>query len=84
MYMYDQFLDNSLSSEQVMLLREITKNAQQCPTPFDIEKHGDPRINPRFYYEFVVKKNEAYFLLQPFYIPSKKFPLKIPYEIEIV
>jgi hypothetical protein len=43
-------------------------------TLFDIEKDGDPRISWYMYYDFVVTKNEAFFQLQPGYLPTKIYP----------
>jgi hypothetical protein len=52
--------------------------------PFNIEKDGDPRISWRMYYDFVVTKTEAYFQLQPDYIPTDKYPSRVPSEKVIV
>jgi hypothetical protein len=50
-------------------------DTSQLP-PFDIEKHGDPRISWFLYYDFVVTKSEAYYELQPGYLASKNFPIR--------
>lgn len=41
---------------------------------FDIEKDGDPRISWYMYYDFVVTKNDAFFQLQPGYLPTESYP----------
>jgi hypothetical protein len=51
---------------------------------FNIEKDGDPRIPWRMYYDFIVTKAEAYFQLQPDYIPTDKYPPCVPSEKVIV
>jgi hypothetical protein len=43
-------------------------------TLFDIEKDGDPRISWFMYYDFVVTKNDAFFQLQPGYLPTETYP----------
>jgi len=41
---------------------------------FNIEKDGDPRIKWDMYYNFVVTKTEAYYQLQPGYLPTVNYP----------
>jgi hypothetical protein len=43
---------------------------------FNIEEDGDPRISPIMYYDFVVTKKEAFYKLQPGYLPTEKFPTR--------
>jgi hypothetical protein len=45
---------------------------------FNIERDGDPRINWVMYYDFIVTKNEAYYQLQPGYLPTEKYPRRVP------
>ena len=44
---------------------------------FDIERYGDPRIEWIMYYDFIVTKSEAYYQLQPGYLPTKKYPSRV-------
>ena len=41
---------------------------------FDIERDGDPRVEWIMYYDFIVTKSEAYYQLQPGYLPTEKYP----------
>jgi hypothetical protein len=43
-------------------------------TLFDIDKDGDPRISWYMYYDFMVTKTEAYYQLQPGYLPTDRYP----------
>jgi hypothetical protein len=65
---------SSLSLETVAPSRELGATV----TLFNIEKDGDPRINWVMYYDFIVTKNEAYHELQPGYLPTEKYPSRIP------
>jgi hypothetical protein len=44
---------------------------------FDIERYGDPRIEWIMYYDFIVTKSEAYYQLQPGYLPTEKYPPRV-------
>jgi hypothetical protein len=45
------------------------------PLPtFSIEKDGDSRISWVMYYDFVVTKTEAFYELQPGYLPTASYP----------
>ena len=44
---------------------------------FNIERDGDPRIKWVMYYDFIVTKNEAYYKLQPGYLPTEKYPSRV-------
>jgi hypothetical protein len=41
---------------------------------FDIERYSDPRIEWIMYYDFIVTKSEAYYQLQPGYLPTENYP----------
>jgi hypothetical protein len=41
---------------------------------FNIERDGDPRIKWEMYYDFIVTKKEAYYRLQPGYLPTENYP----------
>jgi hypothetical protein len=47
---------------------------------FNIEKDGDPMIEWFMYYDFAVTKDEAYYQLQPGYLPTEKFPSRVKSE----
>jgi hypothetical protein len=44
---------------------------------FNIERDGDPNIKWWMYYDFIVSKAEAYYQLQPDYLPTEKYPLRV-------
>ena len=44
---------------------------------FNIEKDGDPNIHWIMYYSFFVTKTEAYYQLQPGYLPTDKYPPRV-------
>lgn len=60
--------------QQNARLPPATRKPSVEVTLFDIEKDGDPRIFWYMYYDFIVTKNEAYFQLQPGYLPTESFP----------
>lgn len=58
---------NTLSSLILALYRS------PLPT-FNIEKDGDSRISWIIYYDFIVTKTEAFYQLQPGYLPTASYP----------
>lgn len=44
------------------------------PTLFNIERDGNPSIEWFMYYDFIVTKAEAYYQLQPGYLPTVNYP----------
>jgi hypothetical protein len=61
--------------EQRLTALALRKPSVEVPL-FDIEKDGDPRIAWYMYYDFFVTKGEAYYQLQPGYLPTDTFPRK--------
>ncbi len=47
---------------------------------FNIERNGDPKIDRIMYYDFMVTKTDAYYQLQPGYLPTGKYPSYIKSE----
>jgi hypothetical protein len=75
-YQYEQPQNGYLSPEPAEPPR---KSSIGLPL-FNIERDGDPRIEWTMYYDFMVTKAEAYYQLQPSYLPTKKYPSRIKSE----
>lgn len=71
---YNEQTQNSfLSPERVTLSRQ---SSEALPI-FNIERDGNPDIQWFMYYDFIVTKAEAYYQLQPSYLPTAKYPTRI-------
>jgi len=66
--------DQQQNAAMARLPTQETRKASVEVTLFDIEKDGDPRISWYMYYDFIVTKNEAYYQLQPGYLPTEIYP----------
>jgi hypothetical protein len=67
-----EFCQNGyLSSDTAVLSRESSAGSSNL---WNIEKYGDPRIGWQMYYDFKVTKTEAYYQLQPGYLPTVNYP----------
>jgi hypothetical protein len=67
-------LDQQQNAAMSHLTPQGTRKASVEVRLFDIEKDGDSRISWYMYYDFIVTKNEAYYQLQPGYLPTEKYP----------
>lgn len=47
---------------------------------FNIERDGLPYIKWFMYYDFIVTKSEAYYQLQPGYLPTENYPTRVKSE----
>ncbi len=78
---YNEQPQNSfLSPDTAALSRESSAGLPL----FNIEKDGDPKIKWFMYYDFIVTKTDAYYQLQPGYLPTNNFPPRINSEKIIV
>jgi hypothetical protein len=68
---YETSQNGFLSPDAAMLSRESSTGTSAL---YDIERHGDPRIEWPMYYDFIVTETDAYFRLQPDYKPTVNYP----------
>ena len=59
---------------------EPSRESRTALPLFNIERDGDPNIMWWMYYDFKVTKTEAYYQLQPGYLPTEKYPSRVPSE----
>jgi hypothetical protein len=70
-------LRNSYSSPEIAV--PSRESSTELPL-FNIERDGHPDIQWYMYYDFKVTKCEAYYQLQPCYLPTDKYPSRVKSE----
>ena len=75
--------DGGLTPQYSYLSLETADPSRESSTElplFNIERDGDPNIMWWMYYDFKVTKTEAYYQLQPGYLPTEKYPSRVTSE----